>query len=145
MSNSNNLHNQNSLNGFSRPAALPSIKELGLDAFIPDYTPNTSQDDRSSSSSPKFPTQTPTSLIPSVSKSPSKFSFISIFDKPQDPKPRRRYHQLDRPYNCIHENCTKKYSTLNHLNAHIRTQNHGRPRFKEEFPRKQTNTRSQTL
>ncbi|KXN70434.1 hypothetical protein CONCODRAFT_78849 [Conidiobolus coronatus NRRL 28638] len=49
---------------------------------------------------------------------------------------RRKHHEVERIYNCIHPGCQKAYSVLNHLNTHIKIQNHGRPRINEEFPRK---------
>lgn len=38
-----------------------------------------------------------------------------------------------RLYHCNHEDCTKAYGTLNHLNAHVAMQKHGAKRTPEEF------------
>lgn len=46
---------------------------------------------------------------------------------------RRRYHQIYRKYKCHHPNCTKSYGSLNHLNTHIVTKNHGHRLSKAEF------------
>lgn len=46
---------------------------------------------------------------------------------------RRRYHQIYRKYKCLHENCTKSYGSLNHLNTHIVTKNHGQRMSKAQF------------
>ncbi|ODV94156.1 hypothetical protein PACTADRAFT_45215, partial [Pachysolen tannophilus NRRL Y-2460] len=46
-------------------------------------------------------------------------------------RPRRKYNEIERLYAC--KDCKKAYGTLNHLNAHILTQNHGPKRKSEEF------------
>lgn len=46
---------------------------------------------------------------------------------------RRRYHQIYRKYKCLYKNCTKSYGSLNHLNTHIVTKNHGQRMSKAEF------------
>ncbi len=57
------------------------------------------------------------------------------FNNNQKPKtrPRRKYHEIDRLYICGFKGCIKGYGTLNHLNAHVLTQNHGDRRRPEEF------------
>lgn len=53
------------------------------------------------------------------------------------PKPsrrfRRRYNQIIRKYNCTFQGCTKSYGSLNHLNTHIVTKNHGQRKSKLDF------------
>ncbi|GAA6028540.1 hypothetical protein JCM8097_007271 [Rhodosporidiobolus ruineniae] len=40
-------------------------------------------------------------------------------------RPRRRYDEIERLYNCDYPGCTKAYGTLNHLNSHKTMQKHG--------------------
>lgn len=55
---------------------------------------------------------------------------------------RRRYHQIHRKYKCPHEECTKSYGSLNHLNTHIVTKKHGQRLSKAEFKRLYENERT---
>ncbi|KAI8866101.1 hypothetical protein GQ42DRAFT_128220, partial [Ramicandelaber brevisporus] len=48
-------------------------------------------------------------------------------------RPRRRYEEVERMYNCNWPGCTKSYGTLNHLNAHVLMQKHGPKRLATEF------------
>ncbi|GBE86657.1 hypothetical protein SCP_0905370 [Sparassis crispa] len=48
-------------------------------------------------------------------------------------RPRRRYDEIERLYQCSWPNCTKAYGTLNHLNAHVTMQKHGPKRSPGEF------------
>ncbi|GAA6021654.1 hypothetical protein JCM10207_008100 [Rhodosporidiobolus poonsookiae] len=43
----------------------------------------------------------------------------------QTKRPRRRYDEIERLYNCDYPGCTKAYGTLNHLNSHKMMQKHG--------------------
>jgi len=40
-------------------------------------------------------------------------------------RPRRRFDEIERLYNCDYPGCTKSYGTLNHLNSHKTMQKHG--------------------
>ncbi|GAA5939772.1 hypothetical protein JCM3775_001620 [Rhodotorula graminis] len=40
-------------------------------------------------------------------------------------RPRRRFDEIERMYNCDYPGCTKAYGTLNHLNSHKTMQKHG--------------------
>ncbi|BGP17692.1 hypothetical protein JCM10213_005270 [Rhodosporidiobolus nylandii] len=40
-------------------------------------------------------------------------------------RPRRRYDEIERLYDCDYPGCTKAYGTLNHLNSHKMMQKHG--------------------
>ncbi|KAI5478946.1 zinc finger, C2H4-type domain containing protein [Pseudohyphozyma bogoriensis] len=40
-------------------------------------------------------------------------------------RPRRRYDEIERLYDCNYPGCTKAYGTLNHLNSHKTMQKHG--------------------
>ncbi|KAH9070980.1 hypothetical protein EDB83DRAFT_2182668, partial [Lactarius deliciosus] len=48
-------------------------------------------------------------------------------------RPRGRYDEIERIYNCSWTGCTKSYGTLNHLNAHIVMERHGTKRTPAEF------------
>lgn len=53
-----------------------------------------------------------------------KYNFVA--QPPQHRKrPRRRYDEIERMYNCDYPGCTKAYGTLNHLNSHKTMQKHG--------------------
>ncbi|KAH9821875.1 hypothetical protein DFH28DRAFT_882902 [Melampsora americana] len=52
---------------------------------------------------------------------------------PTRKRPRRRFEEIERLYGCIYPGCTKAYGTLNHLNAHVLMQKHGKKRLPEEF------------
>ncbi|EGG08130.1 uncharacterized protein MELLADRAFT_71465 [Melampsora larici-populina 98AG31] len=51
----------------------------------------------------------------------------------QRKRPRRRFEEIERLYGCLYPGCTKAYGTLNHLNAHVLMQKHGKKRLPEEF------------
>ncbi|KAF2752921.1 hypothetical protein EJ05DRAFT_515288 [Pseudovirgaria hyperparasitica] len=48
-------------------------------------------------------------------------------------RPRRRYDEIERIYNCSWNGCEKAYGTLSHLNVHVTTHSHGMKRTAEEF------------
>lgn len=66
------------------------------------------------------------------SQSNTVYSFV-VPSQQQQKRPRRRYEEIERIYQCNWENCTKAYGTLNHLNAHVTMQKHGPKRTPEEF------------
>jgi len=66
----------------------------------------------------------------SVSKT---YSFVSLPGNAVRKRPRRRYDEIERLYQCSWPNCTKRYGTLNHLNAHVVMQRHGNKRSPNEF------------
>ncbi|KAL0077938.1 hypothetical protein J3Q64DRAFT_1646438 [Phycomyces blakesleeanus] len=61
------------------------------------------------------------------------FSFVSLPGVNQKKRPRRKYHEVERLYQCNFPDCTKAYGTLNHLNAHVCMQGHGLKRHPNEF------------
>lgn len=61
------------------------------------------------------------------------YSFVPAPNNQQNKRPRRRYEEIERIYDCNFPGCTKAYGTLNHLNAHVAMQNHGKKRTPEEF------------
>lgn len=60
------------------------------------------------------------------------YSFV-VPTQQQQKRPRRRYEEIERIYQCNWESCNKAYGTLNHLNAHVTMQKHGPKRTPEEF------------
>ncbi|KAG8220975.1 hypothetical protein J3R82DRAFT_2481 [Butyriboletus roseoflavus] len=78
----------------------------------------------------------PTHQPPPGPSSPSnnkQYSFVSLPGNAVKKRPRRRYDEIERLYQCSWPNCTKSYGTLNHLNAHITMQKHGPKRSPNEF------------
>lgn len=61
-----------------------------------------------------------------------KYSFIPLPSQPKK-RPRRRFEEIERLYNCNYPGCKKAYGTLNHLNAHVSMQKHGPKRIPSEF------------
>ena len=61
------------------------------------------------------------------------YSFVSLPGNAVRKRPRRRYDEIERLYQCSWPDCTKRYGTLNHLNAHIVMQRHGNKRSPKEF------------
>ncbi|KAI0244285.1 hypothetical protein L0F63_005630 [Massospora cicadina] len=54
-------------------------------------------------------------------------------DGPVSPRPRRRFHEIERIYTCRFSGCNKAYGALNHLNTHISLKGHGSKRSPREF------------
>ena len=52
------------------------------------------------------------------------YSFMPLETVFQQKRPRRKFHEIERLYQCNYHNCSKAYGTLNHLNAHISMQEH---------------------
>ncbi|GAA5817657.1 hypothetical protein MFLAVUS_011208 [Mucor flavus] len=76
------------------------------------------------------------------------YSFMPLESVFQQKRPRRKFNEIERLYQCNYYNCTKAYGTLNHLNAHISMQEHGPKRLPIEFKdlRKQLRkTKAETL
>lgn len=90
--------------GSALPAPLQMLPPGSADGFAPSIEPQRERR-RSSSSS-------------------AKYNFVT--QPPQHTKrPRRRYDEIERMYNCDYPGCTKSYGTLNHLNSHKTMQKHG--------------------
>jgi hypothetical protein len=53
------------------------------------------------------------------------YSFVALPGNTVKKRPRRRYDEIERLYQCSWPDCTKSYGTLNHLNAHVTMQKHG--------------------
>lgn len=56
------------------------------------------------------------------------YSFVALPGNTVKKRPRRRYDEIERLYQCSWPDCTKAYGTLNHLNAHVTMQKHGAKR-----------------
>ncbi|KAH9941983.1 hypothetical protein B0H21DRAFT_696653 [Amylocystis lapponica] len=76
--------------------------------------------------------------MPGGRNNSKNYSFVSLPGNAVKKRPRRRYDEIERLYQCSWPNCTKAYGTLNHLNAHVTMQKHGpkrslavSPQFKE--------------
>ncbi|QSL64620.1 hypothetical protein MERGE_001921 [Pneumocystis wakefieldiae] len=61
------------------------------------------------------------------------YSFVPLPGAQTQKRPRRRYDEIERIYNCGWNGCEKSYGTLNHLNAHVFMQGHGEKRTPDEF------------
>jgi hypothetical protein len=53
------------------------------------------------------------------------YAFVALPGNAVKKRPRRRYDEIERLYQCSWPECTKAYGTLNHLNAHVTMQKHG--------------------
>ena len=56
------------------------------------------------------------------------YSFVALPGNAVKKRPRRRYDEIERLYQCSWPDCNKSYGTLNHLNAHVTMQKHGMKR-----------------
>ncbi|KAF9525323.1 hypothetical protein CPB83DRAFT_772202 [Crepidotus variabilis] len=74
---------------------------------------------------------------PNVGTDPSidrkTYSFVALPGNAVKKRPRRRYDEIERLYQCSWPDCSKSYGTLNHLNAHVTMQKHGSKRTPDEF------------
>ncbi|KAG6857476.1 hypothetical protein H0H87_003543 [Tephrocybe sp. NHM501043] len=61
------------------------------------------------------------------------YSFVALPGNSVKKRPRRRYDEIERLYQCSWPDCNKAYGTLNHLNAHVTMQKHGAKRQPNEF------------
>lgn len=84
--------------------------------------------------------QAPATLPPAAPmtyKAPAKvkqiYSFVPLPGAQTQKRPRRRYDEIERIYQCGWNGCEKAYGTLNHLNAHVFMQGHGEKRTPDEF------------
>ncbi|KZT65350.1 hypothetical protein DAEQUDRAFT_636612, partial [Daedalea quercina L-15889] len=76
----------------------------------------------------------PLPLGPDSSSTDGKpYTSVSLPGNTVRKRPRRKYDELERLYQCSWPNCTKAYGTLNHLNAHVTMQMHGPKRTPGEF------------
>ena len=69
-----------------------------------------------------------TELAPTTGGNPQKYNFVPLPNQPKK-RPRRRFEEIERLYDCNYPGCNKAYGTLNHLNAHASMQKHGPKRL----------------
>jgi hypothetical protein len=106
--------------GPSPPGTGTSTSSSGpLSAGLPGQHPNPF---RSPQRSMSGPSPSHTSLDGSDRKN---YSFIALPGNAVKKRPRRRYDEIERLYQCSWPDCSKAYGTLNHLNAHVTMQKHG--------------------
>lgn len=70
---------------------------------------------------------------PHDSDASKRYSFVALAGNAVKKRPRRRYDEIERLYQCTWPDCNKAYGTLNHLNAHVTMQKHGAKRSPNEF------------
>lgn len=74
-----------------------------------------------------YPRPSSTYYPPFEEQEPNRvYSFMPLESVFQQKRPRRKFNEIERLYQCNFYNCTKSYGTLNHLNAHISMQEHVR-------------------
>lgn len=108
--------------------AIPAQEELW---WTPQMFPNLDYASQSPSPTLGYPyalrdndPPSPSSDSP-TSPSSKTYSFVSLPGNAVKKRPRRRYDEIERLYQCSYPDCTKAYGTLNHLNAHVTMQKHG--------------------
>lgn len=110
---------------FSGGVPSPSMAVPGIpSAPHHDYGPSPPDTGNSSSSNPRRLAQQD-GLGTSSPPSSKQYSFVSLPGNAVRKRPRRRYDEIERLYQCSWPECTKAYGTLNHLNAHVMMQKHG--------------------
>ncbi|KAK8844008.1 hypothetical protein IAR55_006801 [Kwoniella newhampshirensis] len=62
-----------------------------------------------------------------------ELTFVQLGGPAPKKRPRRRFDEIERLYDCGWNGCEKSYGTLNHLNAHVAMQKHGEKRLPQEF------------
>ncbi|KAK0489033.1 Zn finger family DNA binding protein [Armillaria novae-zelandiae] len=109
------------------------------------YGPSPPGTGTSTSSAPPARTSTHTELVippqgvhhsptsPHDSDASKRYSFVALAGNAVKKRPRRRYDEIERLYQCTWPDCNKAYGTLNHLNAHVTMQKHGAKRSPNEF------------
>ena len=58
-----------------------------------------------------------------------ELTFVPLGGPAPKKRPRRRFDEIERLYQCGWNGCEKAYGTLNHLNAHVAMQKHGEKRL----------------
>lgn len=113
---------------FSGGESPPSVGMSGMmfGSLHEDYGPSPPGTGTSTSSdAPTAHLQAPSGGEPSSASNSKQYAFVSLPGNIVKKRPRRRYDEIERLYQCSWPNCTKAYGTLNHLNAHITMQKHG--------------------
>jgi hypothetical protein len=116
---------------FSGGEGSPSMGIPGMPygSLHEDYGPSPPGTGTSTSSNAPPMRQHPQLKGGSNSPSNSKqYSFVALPGNAVKKRPRRRYDEIERLYQCSWPDCAKAYGTLNHLNAHVTMQKHGSKR-----------------
>ncbi|KAK1219652.1 hypothetical protein PQX77_017603 [Marasmius sp. AFHP31] len=80
-----------------------------------------------------IPSERPGRTRSSTDPNSKTYSFVALPGNAVKKRPRRRYDEIERLYQCSWPDCNKAYGTLNHLNAHVTMQKHGAKRSPNEF------------
>ncbi|KTW30301.1 hypothetical protein T552_00776 [Pneumocystis carinii B80] len=129
------------------PSIAPLATESSAQHFWPNYAMHghtvadrTTSNNGFRSSSPinalRQPMTMPTGMnLPYKASNKVKqiYSFVPLPGAQTQKRPRRRYDEIERIYQCGWNGCEKAYGTLNHLNAHVFMQGHGEKRTPDEF------------
>lgn len=117
------------------PAFSPSMGGLGIGGLGAGHHGYAGDHDAYGPSPPNTGTSATSSNNPRGSTSHSNnnsnsktYSFVSLPGNAVKKRPRRRYDEIERLYQCSWPECAKAYGTLNHLNAHVTMQKHGSKR-----------------
>lgn len=113
-----------------QPHFSGGLDSPGLHYSDSHYGPSPPGTGTSTSSAPLMsPTHGPHSGLDSPRDASSKtYSFVALPGNAVKKRPRRRYDEIERLYQCSWPECNKAYGTLNHLNAHVTMQKHGAKR-----------------
>ncbi|PPQ63815.1 hypothetical protein CVT24_009810 [Panaeolus cyanescens] len=127
------------------PTSLLPYSPVGVDPYGPS-PPGTGTSTSSSIAPPSLGPHSPSrSFASSLQRSLSSsqiaseavdrktYSFVALPGNTVKKRPRRRYDEIERLYQCSWPDCAKSYGTLNHLNAHVTMQKHGPKRSPNEF------------
>ncbi|KAF5346337.1 hypothetical protein D9758_011502 [Tetrapyrgos nigripes] len=117
----------------SSPSLLPYSSNFAIDnnnAYTDSYGPSPPGTAISTSSNSADASSTDARSPTNNSKT---YSFVALPGNAVKKRPRRRYDEIERLYQCSWPDCTKAYGTLNHLNAHVTMQKHGQKRSPNEF------------
>ncbi|EMR10761.1 hypothetical protein PNEG_00910 [Pneumocystis murina B123] len=129
------------------PSITPLAAEPSTQHFWPNYTMHghtvadrTTSNNGFKSSSPINVLRQPMTIPAGVhlpykaqNKVKQIYSFVPLPGAQTQKRPRRRYDEIERIYQCGWNGCEKAYGTLNHLNAHVFMQGHGEKRTPDEF------------
>ena len=107
----------------------PTTGSRYLSTHESSYGPSPPGTGTSTSSAPLMSPTTPSfpgsAALPMRDSRGKTYSFVPLPGNNLKKRPRRRYDEIERLYQCSWGDCTKAYGTLNHLNAHVTMQKHG--------------------
>jgi hypothetical protein len=104
----------------------PPIAEDPYGSSPPGTGTSTSSNAAGGFGSPSMNSHHPSSnRTTAVDSNGKTYSFVALPGNAVKKRPRRRFDEIERLYQCSWPDCTKAYGTLNHLNAHVTMQKHG--------------------